>query len=188
MHPLDAGNYYLTAATDAHNAVNNILTAKGYTTADGMDAEGNAALTYMWTEEALDATTYSTSLNGTPIVNQLSGADINLYEGIDDSITYLTRNDWVGTFPTEIVQLTLTEQMIEELQDVQYDPADYPETAMPTLGADNGLSLYDMIGKDFDDPDWQLLLDQLTFDEMVSLIGDSFLENARGIRQCSRFP
>ena len=27
---LDAGDYYLTAATDAHNAVENILTAKGY--------------------------------------------------------------------------------------------------------------------------------------------------------------
>ena len=28
---LDAGDYYLTVATDAHNAVNNILAAKGYT-------------------------------------------------------------------------------------------------------------------------------------------------------------
>ena len=158
---LDAGDYYLIAATDAHNAVNNVLAAKGYTTADGMDAEGNAALTYKWTEEKLDTTTYATSLNGTKIENQLSHADINLYEGSDDTVTYLTRNDWEGTFPTEIKQLKLTEQMIDELQDVQYDPADYPATAMPTLGADNGLKLVDMIGKDFDDPDWQLLLDQL---------------------------
>ena len=30
---LDAGDYYFTAATDAHNAVNNILAAKGYTVA-----------------------------------------------------------------------------------------------------------------------------------------------------------
>ncbi|MBQ5672274.1 MAG: fibronectin type III-like domain-contianing protein, partial [Oscillospiraceae bacterium] len=171
---LDAGDYYLIAATDAHNAVNNVLAAKGYTTDDGMDADGNKKLTYKWTEKEFDATTYSKSLNGTPIVNQLSGADINLYEGTEDTITYLTRNDWEGTFPKEIKQLTLTEQMIDELQDVQYDPADYPETAMPTLGADNGLTLHDMIGKDFDDPDWQLLLDQLTFDEMVSMIGDSF--------------
>mgnify|MGYP000594546368 CR=1 FL=1 len=28
---LDAGDYYFTAATDAHNAVNNILAAKGFT-------------------------------------------------------------------------------------------------------------------------------------------------------------
>ena len=45
---------------------------------------------------------------------------------------------------------------------------------MPTLGAKNGLKLYDMIGKDYNDPDWDKLLDQLTFDEMVSMIGDSF--------------
>ena len=43
---LDAGDYYLIAATDAHNAVNNVLAAKGYTTADGMDAEGNAAFSF----------------------------------------------------------------------------------------------------------------------------------------------
>ena len=171
---LDAGDYYLTVATDAHDAVNNVLAAKGYTKADGMDAAGNKDLTYTWNEAKLDTTTYATSLNGTEITTQLSDADLNLYEGTDDSITYLSRNDWTGTFPTEIVKLTLTEQMKEDLQDVQYDPADYDAVDMPTLGADNGLQLYDMIGKAYDDPDWDLLLDQLTFDEMVSMIGDSF--------------
>ena len=171
---LDAGDYYLTVATDSHNAVNNILTAKGYTAADGMDAEGSAELTYKWTEDKLDTTTYSTSLNGTPIVNQLSSADINLYEGVEEEIAYLTRNDWEGTWPTETLKLALTEMLIADLQDVQYDPADYEAVMMPKLGADNGLTLYDMIGKDYDDPDWEKLLDQLTFEEMVSAIGDSF--------------
>lgn len=46
---LDAGDYYFTAATDAHNAVNNILAAKGFTAENGMDAEGNAELTFQWT-------------------------------------------------------------------------------------------------------------------------------------------
>ena len=171
---LDAGDYYLTAAADAHNAVNNILAAKGYTAANGMDAEGDVALTWKWTEDTLDTTTYATSLNGTPITNRLSNADLNLYEGNDDRIIYLSRNDWESTWPTEIHQIDLTEQMINELQDVQYDPADYGAVEMPTLGAKNGLTLYDMMGKDYDDPDWAKLLDQLTFDEMVSLIGDSF--------------
>ena len=72
------------------------------------------------------------------------------------------------------MQLALTDQLTADLQDVQYDPADYETVAMPTLGADNGLRLYNMIGLPFDDPQWQTLLDQLTFDEMVSLIGDSF--------------
>ena len=74
----------------------------------------------------------------------------------------------------EILKLTLTEYLKEALQDVQYDSDDYPEIEMPVLGADNGLKLVDMIGLDYDDPKWDLLLDQLTFEEMVEFIGDAF--------------
>ena len=175
---LDEGVYYLTVATDAHNAVNNMLAAKGHsveTTGGKMDSDGDPSLCFSWTQEYFDSQTYSVSENGTKITNQLSDADINLYEGKgDNSVTYLSRNDWVGTFPKEITQLTLTDQMIEDLQDVQYDPDDHEAVEMPTLGADNGLKLYDMIGLEYDDPKWEQLLDQLTFDEMVSRIGDSF--------------
>ena len=174
---LDDGDYYLTVATDAHNAVNNVLAAKGYTVAntDGrMDVDGNAELVCQWNNPSFDAVTYATSKNGTEITNQLSNADLNLYEGNDASVTYVTRNDWSGTFPSQIVQIALTDQMIEDLQDIQYDPADYEAMEMPTLGAKNGLKLYDMIGLDYNDPKWELLLDQMEFDEMVTLIGDAF--------------
>ena len=174
---LDAGDYYFTAATDAHNAVNNILAAKGYTvesTNGKMTADGNADLTYTWTEDALDTTTYATSENGTAITNQLSSADPNLYEGIEETVTWLSRSDWNGTLPTETVKLALTELLKKDLKDIRYDPADYESVDMPTLGAKNGVKLYDMIGLDYNDPKWDELLDQMTFDEMNSLIGDAF--------------
>lgn len=174
---LDDGDYYLTVATDAHNAVNNTLAAKGYTvenTQGRMDADGNAELAYKWNNPSFDAETYAVSANGTKIVNQLSDSDINLYEGNDETVTYLTRNDWTATFPETIPELALTEEMIGDLQDIQYDPADYETVEMPVMGAKNGLKLYDMIGLDYDDASWDDLLDQLTFDEMVSLIGDAF--------------
>lgn len=174
---LDAGDYYFTAATDAHNAVNNILAAKGYTvesTNGKMTADGNADLTYTWTEDALDTTTYATSENGTAITNQLSSADPNLYEGIEETVTWLSRSDWNGTLPTETVKLALTELLKKDLKDIRYDPADYESVDMPTLGAKNGIKLYDMIGLDYNDPKWDELLDQMTFDEMNSLIGDAF--------------
>ena len=174
---LDAGDYYFTAATDAHNAVNNILAAKGYTvesTNGKMTADGNADLTYTWTEDALDTTTYATSENGTAITNQLSCADPNLYEGVDETVTWLSRSDWNGTLPTETVKLTLTELLKKDLKDIRYDSADYESIEMPTLGAKNGVKLYDMIGLDYNDPKWDELLDQMTFDEMNSLIGDAF--------------
>ena len=174
---LDAGKYYLTVATDAHNAVNNILTAKGFTpesTENRMDTAGNTALTYAWEQAEFDAKTYATSKNGTAITNQLSNADPNLYEGVKEEVKWVSRQDWEGTLPKEIVKLQLTDLLISHLQDGQYNPADYPVMEMPTLGAENGLKLYDMIGLSFDDPKWQTLLDQLTFDEMVAMIGDSF--------------
>lgn len=175
---LDAGDYFFTAATDSHDAVNNILAAKGYTpeNTDGrMDAEGNALLTMVWNNPKLDTTTYAVSDNGTEITNQLSNADPNLNEGVEEEVTFTSRNDWMGTMPSEeALVLTLTDALKAALQDVQYDPADYETVEMPTLGADNGLKLVDMIGLDYNDPKWDELLDQLTFDEMVSLIGDSF--------------
>ena len=173
---LDAGNYYFTAATDSHNAVNNVLAAKGYTTADGrMDTAGNASLVATWNNPTFDKETYAVSDNGTKITNQLDNSDPNLNEGVKEEVTFVTRNDWEGTLPTdEILQLTLTELLKKALQDVQYDPKNYDKVEMPTLGADNGLKLVDMIGLDYNDPKWEKLLDQLTFDEMVSFIGDAF--------------
>lgn len=175
---MDAGDYYFTVATDAHNAVNNILAAKGYTpqNTDGrMDGDGNASLVLVWNNPALDTATYAVSGNGTAITNRLSSADINLNENVPETVTYLSRNDWEGTMPTgEALKIQLTQYLIDTLQDVQYDPADYDEAEMPVMGAENSLKLADMIGKDFDDPLWEELLDQMTFEEMVSLIGDAF--------------
>ncbi len=174
---LDDGDYYLTCAMNAHEAVNNVLAAKGYTPegTDGrMDADGDGALTYQWSETEFDAKTYSTAENGTLITNRLSDSDINLSEDLGEEIRYLSRSDWTGTFPTEILKLTLTDALAAKLQDVQYDADHYGEEEMPTLGADNGLKLVELIGADYDDPRWEELLDQMTFDEMVSLIGDSF--------------
>ena len=174
---LDAGDYYFTAAFDAHDAVNNVLAAKGFTPANTegrMDAAGNASLVAKWNNPALDTVTHSVSDNGTPITNKLDASNLNLNDAVKEKVTYLTRNDWVGTMPTAPIQLTLTDALIADLQNVQYDPADYAAVAMPVLGAQNGLKLVDMIGLDYNDPKWNTLLDQLTFDEMVSLIGDAF--------------
>ncbi len=186
---LDAGTYMLTAATDSHAATNNILAAHGKTTADGMDEDGNSALVHSWDME-FDATTYSTSLNGTKIENQLQDSDPNVYFG-KDTVKFLSRNDWTGTWPTESVKLTLIDSMVTELTEGRWatmgeDYFDIPEEwhNMPTLEAKNGLTLYDMFNmdddndgvmasKDYDDPAWDKLLQNLTLDELIS-IGDCF--------------
>ncbi len=174
---LEPGDYYFTAASDAHNAVNNILAFKGYTleNTDGrMDAIGNPELVSLWHEEQFDATTYSMSDNGAVITNQLDDADLNMYVGSPSEITYLSRSDWTSTFPIKPVQLKLTERLTQDLQNLQYDPNDYEQADMPVMGADNGHKLIEMRGLAYEDPAWEPLLDQLTFQEMCSMVADGF--------------
>lgn len=53
-----------------------------------------------------------------------------------------------------------------------YDSTKYdnPDDVMPTLGADNGLTLFDLKGIDYSDEKWDELLDQLSFDDMATMI------------------
>ena len=53
-----------------------------------------------------------------------------------------------------------------------YDGTKYNNDSdeMPAMGADNGLQLADLTGKDYDDADWDKLLDQLSFEDMATLI------------------
>ncbi len=95
---VDAGDYYFAVGENAHDALNNILVAKGKSTEDGMTYEGNAEYVFSYTVENLDSTTYAVSQEtGNEIVNQFDSADINYY---DSSFEYLSRRDWTGTWPS----------------------------------------------------------------------------------------
>ena len=75
---LDAGDYYITAAKNAHDAVNNILSAKGKTVADGMTADGDTAFvaTYTPANGTVDTTTYKNdTTTGVEVTNQLDQAN-----------------------------------------------------------------------------------------------------------------
>ncbi len=114
---LDAGTYYLTAGKDAHDAINNILAAKGKTGADGMtkagetpmsvgekrQADGSSELGNPALVQALsyefDAQTYAKAMGtGNPVAPLFSECDINTYSGREtNAVTYLSRQDWEGT-------------------------------------------------------------------------------------------
>ena len=53
-----------------------------------------------------------------------------------------------------------------------YDGTKYDDKLdkMPKMEEDNGLQLADLVGKSYDDKDWDKLLDQLSFDDMSTLI------------------
>lgn len=169
---VDAGSYYLTVANGAHEAANNILSAQGYTpenTQGRMDAAGNASLVYETTVDALDTTTYAVSSHtGNAITNQLDFADLNKYEGSDTQVTYVSRSDWTGTWPTAAVEITVSDKMNEDLQSDRPFEED-PEAQTPAYGKNNGLTLASMRGKPYDDPDWDALLDQMSWGDVSYL-------------------
>lgn len=196
---LDKGSYYLTAAHDSHEAINNILKAKGASeakmSAKGSTGKGNAACVKEFKVGNFDAATYSKSANGTPIVNRFDDADILKFESESanaKNFRYTTRKDWTGTLPTTGVKLARTAKMDEAYNISQgggikrdTEVKEYPkygdEKAEPALRlidlrayADNDDDPSNDEWIPYDDPLWDEFLDQLTFDETARLLSNGF--------------
>ncbi len=189
---LDAGTYYVTAAHDSHDAVNNVLAAKGANVA----GDASRVSTYVPSNTDVDTITYATDTK--------SGAEItNLFDDAKGDITYLTRADWEGTFPkhdgTPLEGNVSTWGAEINAVDENGNPVSYawgkvasPELIdclkgldsgnpvsdatiadTPVYGQDNGISLIDLRGKDYNDPMWDQLLDELSAEDYRELVGHS---------------
>ncbi len=170
---VDEGSYYLTVANGSHEAVNNVLAARGFTpenTNGKMDAEGNADLVFETKVDALDSTTYAVSSHtGNAITNLFDFADLNKYEGSDTKVTYVSRSDWTGTWPQAAIAITVGEQMNKDLQSNRAIEED-PNATMPKYNQSGDLTLAKMRGKAYDDPEWEQLLDQMSFADQSYLV------------------
>lgn len=170
VYILDEGHYYLTVADDSHAAANNILAAKGMTTENGMTAAGDASLTYGM-DYTFDAETYATSYGtGSEVKSLFADADVNRYAGSgDNSVVYYSRSNWAGTVTSGPVQLKMTAQIAA---DAKLDDSDLPDATgmeFPTMGVSANLQLVNMMDYDYDDPQWDIFMDQLTYEQMAKL-------------------
>lgn len=201
---MDEGDYYLTFGNGAHDALNAIIgereNVEGLTAieerivpaSDSVNYSGSGRV-FHWTEEFDDETYSTSSVTGAEITNQFDFADINKYSGRgDNSVEYVSRSDWMGTFDVTsletmkatTVQLSMTDQMFEELTNTWYEPAaDASSYTMPTMGANNGLTLAMFVGVPLDgtvqledengavhEYTWDDLFDQMTYTEMSNLV------------------
>ncbi|MBO5328515.1 MAG: fibronectin type III-like domain-contianing protein, partial [Clostridia bacterium] len=173
----EKGTYYLTAAQDAHDAVNNILAAKGKTPANTngvMDAAGNSSLVkaYEFTDD--DFTTYAISETGVEITNQFDDTDWNKYENkTEGTLVYLSRKDWAATYPTETIQLSLNDKMVYDLS-WDKEVVENPEDEMPLYEQTHVFNLIDLKGLDYDHSAWDTLLDQLSLQDQITLLGTAY--------------
>jgi len=157
---LDAGEYYFTVGNGAHEAVNNVLTAQG------QNVGGNAGLVKTWTLNALDNSTFARTANGTGVENQLADMDLNYY--LPGTVTYLSRQDWQGTWPKTYRDLTANDAMLGIMQNGTYQITAQGDPSSVTFGADNGLTLADLKGvSDLEDERWTMLMDQITLEECM---------------------
>ncbi|RHC85173.1 beta-glucosidase [Bifidobacterium adolescentis] len=102
----------------------------------------------------------------------------NQFDDVVGDVTYLSRADHFANYK-EATAAPTNFEMSDKAKETfynnsNYDPKKFDKDSdkMPTTGAKNGLKLSDMYGKDYDDADWDKLLDQLTFDDMDNLIAN----------------
>ena len=173
----DVDKYFVTAAKNSHEAINNILAAKGYDVkGDENFAEGSIKIE----EKLYDVDSHS----GHAVGNLFDEADGTQYHS---DLKYLSRNDWsvmdnngllFGT-PTgnndmdgPEYKAVLSDELKKILETEGFEAAGAPkeEFTMPKYGVTGDMTLISMKGKDFDDPDWQLLLDQIPLSDMIQIV------------------
>lgn len=163
------GDYIFATGSDAHEAMNNILAAKGKTG----DAAGNADMTKTFGIRG-NYEQYESRYTGNAVTNRFDDVDLNKAGYGTGEVKYLSRSDWQGTYPSK-VDVPLTDSLLSAL--------DYEKTweedefaVVPEYGKENGLNLFslwkDTDGNEipYDHPLWEDLLDQTTFEEQAYLI------------------
>ena len=101
---------------------------------------------------------------------------VNQFEDVAGDVTYLSRADGFANYD-EATAAPASDVMSDDLVaqyhlNSNFDYTTYinEDDEMPVTGADNGLTLADLRGADYDDERWDELLDQLTVDDMSNMI------------------
>lgn len=193
---LSEGEYYFSIGDDAHDALNNIIASKKdagadvgeLIDADGNVVEGNAEKAAVYSVEELDTTTFATSpYTGEEVYNRFDYVDINYYyEGTEQEQTYLTRQDWAGTYPKSVEGLEYLNAIKTDMNMLTYanegKPSGAPGLSEVVYGVDSGLHLADMvdIGMDTEEEQkqWEKLVQQMSIDELCKSTTDTFQSKA----------
>lgn len=145
---LEAGDYKISLRSDSHNII--------------------GEQTYAVADKIVYDETNPRSSDDTAAVNRFAEAK--------GELTYLSRTDGFANYEKATAapaSMTMAEEYKKTfVNNSNYNPGDHnnDSDAMPVTGAKNGLSLASMRGLDYEDPQWEKLLDQLTVSEMDTMI------------------
>lgn len=153
---LEAGDYTLTLRTDSHRV-----------------KDGCEPVVYKVGRTVVYSGENHRASDAAPVTNQFDDLSARFSGAPAEGMAVnMSRADFAGTFPTAptAADMAADEEVLAGFQ--PYDPAAHhdPEAEMPRLGEKNGLSLIDLRGLPYDDPSWELMLDQLSVKDMERLV------------------
>ena len=149
---LEAGDYTLSIRSDSHN----VIDERTFTvdsdidySVDGRSSDGQAA-NNQFQDYSLGKITYLSRADGFANYEEAIAAPAEELFAMDDEVKDFIRLHSVA----------------------EYDPTvfDNPDDEMPVTGAKNGMNLKDFVGVSYDDESWNLLLDQMTFEDMANMV------------------
>lgn len=153
---LEAGNYEISINSDSHNKI----ASKEFTVEETITYDQNNAR----------------STDKIAASNQFADAE--------GDVTYLSRKDGFANY-SEATAAPKNKTLAAKYADTflcnqNYNPEDYnnEEDEMPAQGVDSGLKLADLRGADYDDANWEKLLDQMSVSDMDTLISSGGYQNA----------
>lgn len=177
-YELDKGTYTISLRTDSHTLKSN---TDGQMENNTIDFE--LASDVIFEEDPVTQTeiearfTGSEAYGGVPIDGSGHGA----------SQAYLSREDFAGTFPSTRAPLPSNASGANSTAANLYETA-YDTTTMPTQGVDNGADslmltyldennntqydydLFATLAEDYDAPEWDTLLNQISVSELINLV------------------
>lgn len=149
---LEAGEYHVSIRSDSHT----VLDEETFT----VDADINYGTDGRASDDAV-------------AVNQFQDYSAG-------NVTYLSRADGFANYAAataapsddmfvmdDETKESITAKTVGNYESTLYDNA---EDEMPTTEADNGVTAADLTGKDYDDPLWEDLLEQLSVDDMINMV------------------
>ncbi len=195
---LDKGKYYITAAPNAHEALNAIVLARVQSGEIAIDeskfaeskksssavADGET-MVGVHHQDAYDSVTYNQAIaGGLKVENRFPNAAL-------EGATYLSRNNWLAMENCGLRYGTVTDtkseaevggkqfgavpsqKLVEALKSFHSgNPNEGKETPNVKFNAEEIVDLIDLRGLAYDDPLWEVLLDQIETDELSKLIDE----------------
>lgn len=115
------------------------------------------------------------------ITNQFDDVDYlkaGIFSDSEESQPYMTRSDWTDTYGIR-VDLTATSALVQAQKNPAVQTDDIPYPTYGEQGFYEGVDTFDEMkliylrGKSFDDPDWDILLDQITWEDTCAILQDA---------------